>query len=132
MLSVNSSPATPSFPGQTGPLVLFLRLSALSALLLSVAGLHNFHVFSSALFIRWDQRTLSVVNKILIPLARAEGGGITRGYSQFPKQRLQLKGARGTLSFGYDLIHLPVFSIGRLHAWHWLCFGGNQLFPLTS
>ena len=37
-----------------------------------------------------------------------------------------------TLSFGYELIHLLVHSMGAFHTCYWFCFVGNQLCSLTS
>lgn len=63
----------------------------------------------------------------LSSFAWAREGEDTLGYSQFPKQVLQLGGPRNYLH-PWIWINPPACSNHRtLHPWYWLCSGSNEL-----
>ena len=54
-------------------------------------------------------------------------GGPLQATVNFPNMLSDWKGPGATLSFGYELIPLPMHSMGSLLAQYWLWFEDNQL-----
>lgn len=111
-----SSDLYPKFPGQTEPLALHCKLSALSALLSAQGPVDctAFRCFCQLFGLDGAGDTLhSGWGYVSGPLPGWEGDGPLQATLSFSNRLSGWKGLEATLRFGYELIPLPVHKTSR-------------------